>query len=70
MRKTHKMKLVAEIVDILKEKGMPADQINHSTVSSWVMSQLKTDPYNEARYGGLRQGDFSLYFREFYGQEA
>lgn len=67
MKKPKKMKLIAEIVEILKKDDK---EVNHSTVSSWVMSQVHTHSYNEVRYGGLRQGDFSLYFREYYAQEA
>jgi hypothetical protein len=62
MKMTHKMKLVQEVVAFLKKDKIEPSQ---QEVSKWVMSHL-----NLGKYGGLKQGDFSLYFREHYVKET
>lgn len=67
MKKPKKMKLISEIIEKLRKDGK---EITHESVSSWVMTQMGRDAYNEARYGSLKQGDFALYFREHYVKET
>jgi len=65
MKKSRNMKLVGEVVDILKKEGK---EPTHSAASQWVMSNYTT--HYGAKYGHLKQGDFALYFREFYGKST
>lgn len=61
------MTLVAEVVEILKKEGR---EPTHAAASSWCMNQVQYGTHEAGRYGGLKQGDFALYFREFYGKDT
>ena len=61
------MKLLDEIVELFKKDKR---EVTRDSVSSWVTEQVRYGTHYAAKYGGLKQGDFSLYFREHYHEEA
>lgn len=67
MKKSRNMVLCAEVAEIMKKEGLPLD---HSSMSSWCMSQVYKGTHYAGKYGKLKQGDFALYFREFHGKKA
>lgn len=67
MKSNKKIRLVGEIVQILKDEKR---EVNHNNVSSWIMGQFGRDNYNWGKYGSIRQGDITLYFRHFYDKNS
>jgi len=59
--------MVEEIVEILKRDNR---EVSHTAVNSWIMGQFGRDNYNWGKYGSIRQGDITLYFRHFYDKNA
>lgn len=67
MKKNKKIRMVQEIVEILERDDRIAD---HNAVSSWIMGQFGKDNYNWGKYGSIRQGDISLYFKHFHDKNS
>jgi hypothetical protein len=65
MKKNKKIRLVEEVVRMMKAEN-PDRVIDHNAVNSWVMGQFGRDDYNWGKFGSLRQGDISLYFKHFH----
>lgn len=65
IKKTRKIKLVEEVVEILRQEGRPE---THDEVSKWVMTQVNKGTHDGGKYGSIYHGDISLYFREFHAK--
>lgn len=55
--------MIEEIVEIMKRDGRV---ITHESINSWVMGCFGRDNYYWGKFGSLRQGDISLYFKHFH----
>ena len=67
MKKPKNMRLVNEVVEILKKEGI---EPTHANVSNWIMSQIYSGTHHAAKYGRLKQGDFAAFFSEYNGNKS